>query len=286
MKKSRLSENCHAATHERLNFASMNIKPLIPAFFLLLAASCNNEDGKTAAAPVAGTEQAMKDSVARFPDSLLLQENLIEYYRQNGEYEKAIVATSEALQKDRLNARLWDIKATLHFENEDTLQAITAFENAVRILPAPQYLMSLGSLYAQTKNTKALQVADALARPEMGNTAKEAVFIKGLYYGYAGDKAKAIAFFDQCLALDYNFMFAYREKAIALYDLGKYEDALKALDRAITLQNNFDEGYYWRGRCFEKLNKKAEAIEEYRTALLYAKDFIEAKEALARLGEN
>lgn len=272
--------------HEQLNFAAMNIKPLIPVFFLILAASCNNEEEKTAAAPVAGTEQAIKDSVAKFPDSLLLREKLIEYYRQNGEYEKALATTGEALQKDSLNARLWDIKATLHFENEDTLKAISAFESAIRILPVPEYLMSLGSLYAQTKNNRALQVADALSRPEMGNTAKESVFIKGLYYSYTGDKAKAISLFDQCLALDYNFMFGYREKAIALYDLGKYEDALKALDRAITLQNNFDEGYYWRGRCFEKLNKKAEAIEEYRMALLYSKDFIEAKEALARLGEN
>ena len=78
-------------------------------------------------------------------------------------------------------------------------------------------------------------------------------------------------------------MFAYREKAIALYDQGKYQDALSVLKKATTLQNGFDEGYYWRGRCFEKLNKLADAMEDYRTALLYNPGYAEAKDALARL---
>lgn len=259
---------------------------LVPALAAAMLLACNNKEEKKGdtAPPPAGKEQELKNSIANFPDSLLLTEQLIQYYRDMGLYDKALASANEALQKDSLNARLWDIKAVLHFENEDTLNAIRAFENAAGILPAPEYLMSLGSLYAQTKNAKALLVADLLAKPQNGNTAKEGLFIKGLYYNYSGDKAKAIALFDQCLAMDYTFMFAYREKAIALYDQGKYADAMKVLDKAITLQNNFDEGYYWRGRCLEKLNKPADAIEQYRTALMYSPDFVEAKEALARLG--
>jgi tetratricopeptide (TPR) repeat protein len=258
-----------------------------PLFLLMLLTSimsCNNNEQteKEKPAPLS-KEKELGDAIALFPDSLLLLEQLVQYYREKAMYDKALSATDEWLKKDSLNARLWDMKATLHFENADTLETIRAFEKAVSILPAPEYLMSLGSLYAQTKNVKALLVADLLSRPGSGNTAKEALFIKGLYYSYTGDKAKAISFFDICLVMDYTFMFGYREKAIALYDLGKYNDALKVLDKAVTLQNNFDEGYYWRGRCFEKLNRTAEAIEEYRTALMYSPDFIEAGEALAKL---
>ena len=188
------------------------------------------------------------------------------------------------MQKDSLNPRLWDIKATLHFENEDTLNAITAFETALKLNPSPRYLILLGSLYAQTKNARALLIADALIKTKQPETEKEALFIKGLYYTYTGDKKTAIGFFDKCLNMDNRHMFAYREKGIALYDLGKYEDAVTVLDKAVTLQNNFDEGYYWLGRCLEKLNKPTDAIEEYKTALLYAPDYVEAKDALARLG--
>jgi tetratricopeptide (TPR) repeat protein len=79
-------------------------------------------------------------------------------------------------------------------------------------------------------------------------------------------------------------MNAYREKAIALYDQAKYEDAIKVLTKAVTLQNKFDEGYYWLGRCFEKLNNNKDAVESYKNALLYNPDYVEAKDALGKLG--
>ncbi|HEX7458923.1 MAG TPA: tetratricopeptide repeat protein, partial [Ginsengibacter sp.] len=82
------------------------------------------------------------------------------------------------------------------------------------------------------------------------------------------------------------YMFSYREKAIALYDLGKYREALEVLKRAVTVQNNFDEGYYWMGKCYEKLGNKEDAIQSYQTALLYDKNFLEAREALNKLTGN
>lgn len=285
----RLSGNCHVADDCSAYFCTM-MKLILTSFILLITIiSCNNQDhakqdGEKSSETVADREKSLKDSIAKFPDSLILKENLIQYYRDNDEYDKAIMAVNGILQKDSLNARLWDIKATLLFENEDTLNAITAFETAFRLNPSPRYLILLGSLYAQTKNTKALQVADALLKTEQPETAKEALFIKGLYYTYTGDKKTAISFFDQCLDIDNRHMFAYREKGIALYDMGKYEDAITVLDKAVTLQNNFDEGYYWLGRCLEKLNKPNDAIEEYKTALMYSPDYVEAKDALVRLG--
>jgi tetratricopeptide (TPR) repeat protein len=263
---------------------------LLPVSILLITIiSCNDEDQTTKTASTGSQtstsrEKILKDSIALFPDSLLPKENLIQFYRDEAEYGKAIAVTREILQKDSLNVRLWDIQATLQFENEDTLDAIRSFETALNINPQPRYVILLGSLYAQTKNTKALEMADFLLKAQVPDTEKEAYFIKGLYYNYTGDKVKAISFFDKCLNIDYNYMIAYREKAIALYDMGKYQDAITVLDKAVTLQNNFDEGYYWTGRCLEKLNKPNEAIEEYKTALMYAPDYVEAKEALARLG--
>lgn len=254
----------------------------------MLIISCNNQDHKKendrqAVKQAAGREKILKDSILNFPETVLLKEQLIQLYRDNAEYDKAIVATNEALQKDSLNARFWDIKATLLFENEDSLGAIQSFETALRLNPSPRYLILLGSLYAQTKNVRALAIADALLKTKLPETEKEAFFIKGLYFNYSGDKNKAISFFDKCLQLDNRHMFAYREKGIALYDMGKYENAITVLDKAVTLQNNFDEGYYWLGRCLEKLNKPADAVEEYKTALMYSPDYVEAKEALARL---
>lgn len=229
-------------------------------------------------------EKQLRALVAQYPDSLLLKENLVQYFRENGNYGAAIESTTSFLIKDSLNDRLLDIKATLHFENGDTINAIKAFEKAISINPQPEYIISLGSLYAQTKDSMALVMADALLQAPAANAQKQALFIKGLYFSYSGDKLKAISFFDDCLKIDYRDILAYREKAICLYDLSRYAAALDFLEKAVTVQNTFDEGYYWMGRCYEKLDKKKEAIQSYQQALQIDPDYLEAKDALGRMG--
>ena len=285
----RLSGNCHQA-NEHCAYFCIKMKVILSWLALLtIIISCNNQDHQKKNAEKPGEsagerEKILQDSILKFPDSLIIKEKLIQYYRDEFDFDKAIAFTSMELLKDSLNERLWDIKANLQYENEDTLNAIKSYETALQINPVPRYVILLGSLYAQTKNKKALEIADFLIHSKIPKTETEAFFIKGLYYNYTGEKIKAIRFFDKCLNLDYNYMFAYREKGIALYDMGRYEEAVAVLNKAVTLQNNFDEGYYWLGRCQEKLNKPKDAIEAYKTALMYAPDYVDAKDALARLG--
>jgi tetratricopeptide (TPR) repeat protein len=176
------------------------------------------------------------------------------------------------------------MKAMLLSESGDTAKAITAWENLVTIDPKPDYVIALGTLYAFTKNPLAIAMADALLQAPKAKAEQQAIFIKGLYYSETGDKKTAIDFFDKCLQLDFTYLFAYREKAICLYDLGKYLDALKVLELSITVNKNNEEAYFWMGRCFEKLGKKEQAIQNYQLAMQLAPDYVEAKDALANLG--
>jgi tetratricopeptide (TPR) repeat protein len=232
---------------------------------------------------VPGEEKELREKIAAYPDSLLLKEKLIQYFRDNSNYGQAVAEADYALKKDGNNERLWYMKATLLSENDDTLPAIKAWEKAIAINPNPEYLLSVGTLYAFTKNPAALSVADSLMLPGV-NATNQALFIKGLYYNSTGDKIKAVQFFDKCIAMDYTNTLAYREKAIAEYDLGKYNNALKTLQLALTVKKTYDEAYYWMGRCFEKLGKKEEAIDNYKQAMVLSPDYAEAKDALAKLG--
>lgn len=251
---------------------------------LLLLYACQNSEGNKNATALPMKEQQLLDEVHQFPDSTLPVENLAQYYRENGNYDFALRSINNALKNDSLNARFWDVKATLHFEDGDTTAAIKAFEKSIDINPQPEVIISLGVLYAQTKNPLALAMADGLMIGSKAAAEKEALFIKGLFYSFNNDKKKAIEFFNKCLAISYSFMDAYREKAIALYDIGSYAEALNVLDKAVTIQNNFDEGYYYMGRCLEKLNKPDEAVAMYERALLYDPGYVEARQALAKLG--
>jgi tetratricopeptide (TPR) repeat protein len=166
----------------------------------------------------------------------------------------------------------------------DTALAIKALEKAIGILPDPQYIIAIGALYAETSNPLALDMADALLIGSKAKAEKEAYFIKGLYYSYKSEKEKSIPFFDKSIAASYTFMEAWLEKALALYDLKKYKEAADVLEKAITVQNNFDKGYYYLGQCYEKLNRTDEAIQAYQMALNYDPNYVEIKDALGRLG--
>lgn len=254
---------------------------------IILASSCNQETGKrqlkiTEPNPV----EAIKESIKEHPDSVMLKENLIEAYRNQGYYDSAIIIANEEIKKDSGNAYLWNIKATLYFENNDTADAINSLETAIAIYPLPEYLVALGTVYAEIKNKNALLIADELLQGNKSKSGKDAYFIKGLYYNFVNDPKMAIKNLDSCLNLDFTYMYAYREKSIALYNQTRYEDALNVLKRAVTVQNNFDEGYYWMGRCYEKLNRKDDAIQSYQSALLYDKNYTEAREALKRLDSS
>ncbi len=247
-------------------------------------ASCHSNDATPPPVNVdPGSVAAVKQSIQEYPDSTILKERLIEAYRNAGNYDSAIAVADRELAKDSGSAYLWNIKATLYFENNDTLKAINSLENAIEIYPLPEYLVALGTVYAEIRNKKALLIADKLLQDNKVKSGKDAYFIKGLYYNYTNDPQKAIVNLDSCIYLDFTYMYAYREKAIALYNQAKYKDALKVLKRAVTLQNNFDEGYFWMGQCYEKLNQKDDAIESYQNALLYDKNYAEAREALVRL---
>jgi tetratricopeptide (TPR) repeat protein len=229
-------------------------------------------------------ETDKKALAEKYPDSLSLQEDLVQSLRETGRYDEAIAKADAVLRRDSLNAYWWNMKAELSAENDDTTNAIMAWEKAVDIQPLPTYLHALGYLYANTKNEKAIMVADALLLADKAKSEREAGLIKGIYYANTGNNKAALSVFDQVLAIDYTYMFAYREKAIVLYNMGDYTTAIQLLQKATTLQNGFDEGYYWMGRCYEKLKNIPEAVAAYQQALFYNKDFIEAQDALARLG--
>jgi tetratricopeptide (TPR) repeat protein len=255
--------------------------------YICLIFSCNEKnkalvpsDNKSAAAIEAG----LKDALIKNPDSTLLVQNLVEYYTEGQNYDAALATLDNALKRDIANPFLWDMKAIVASQKGDTAQAISALEKAIQILPNPAFIVSLGALYAETRNPKAIELADALLIGSKAKAEKEAVFIKGLYYSFNNEKEKSIPFFDNCISLDYNFMQAYLEKALALYELKRYAAAAAVLETSITVQNQFDKGYYYLGQCYEKLNRMQEAIDAYQLALQLDPEYTEAKDALGKLG--
>jgi tetratricopeptide (TPR) repeat protein len=286
----KLSALANQALNFALSFITM-IKPqIISLFFLTSFAACNqpNQDltGTKETQQIPEQEQQLRNAIASFPDSAALRNKLIDYYEENGDYQSAIRENDVLITKYPTYAGLLDAKARLHFLHADTMGAIQAFEKAIQLSYNPEYLISQGTLLAQTRQPRCLDVADSLVKNFGESAILQALFIKGLYHTHTGDKQKAIAFFDECIRNSYSFLDAYREKAIAQYDMGKYLDATKTLELQLALNQTNEEAHYWQGRCFEKLNQKEAAIRSYKMALQFDANYTDAKDALARLGEK
>ncbi len=265
-------------------------------FFLFVTVfifSCNSgdktsednavKDSASAQTDPAAQEAIMKSALQQYPDSTPILQNLLGYYLSAGKYDVAETTVDAAIKRDSLNPLLWDMRSVVYLLKADTATGLAALEKAVDIFPTPEYVISLGALYAQLKNPKALEIGDALLVGNKAKAEKEAYFIKGLYYKNSNQPDKAIALFDKSLSIDFHFMDAYMQKSLVLYDLGKYNEAITVLHKAVALENNFAEGYFHLGQCYEKLNDKQHAIEEYRKAVLYDPNYEEAVEALNSL---
>ena len=257
---------------------------VIIGFMILILAACNQNNDTSINTPAYNEEQAMKDLVTKYPDSFPLIQNLTSYYIDKENYDGAIAILNKTIQKDTANPFLYDMQSMVYAQKGDTASAIKSLENAIDIFPKPEFIISLGALYAQGQNPKALEIADALLLGNKAKAEKEAYFIKGLYYSFHNEKEKSLTFFDKSIAVSYTFMDAYMEKGLALYQLNRYKDAADVFEKAVTIQNGYAEGYYQLGRCYEKLNRQQDALDAYNTAVIRDPNYIEAKEAMGRLG--
>ena len=140
----------------------------------------------------------------------------------------------------------------------------------------------LSTLLAYRRDSLSLAFSDNLMTSLM-DAAKEGYFIKGMYYIKTGQTAPALKMLDSCLLQSYTFMDAYREKAMLLGTMNKWNEAAAVMEKAVTVQNNYAEGHYLYGLCLEKTGKIAEALYAYETSLSYDPEYQEAKEAVQRL---
>ncbi|HSN61670.1 MAG TPA: tetratricopeptide repeat protein [Ferruginibacter sp.] len=248
---------------------------------LLLMMACNNEEGTQTNESLPSKEKQLTDAVKQYPDSVIMVENLAQYYRENEAYEQALLTINQAIKRDSSIAKYWHMKGILHYENADTVQAIASLETSIRLSKNLTDLLLLAKIYAETKNPLTITLCDDFIK--QNEFVKEAIFIKGLYFRNIHENEKAFSYFDEAIAAGYTFMEPYIEKAKLLYDQGKYMDALLVLDKALKVNNSYAEGYYHMGRCFEKLDRLADAKESYETTLIYNSDYQEAREALAAL---
>jgi tetratricopeptide (TPR) repeat protein len=248
-----------------------------------LLISCNEKTENKLNTNTNSQEDILKTAIKQYPDSILLKENLVQYYRDSGNYTTAIKTVETFLKTDTNSYKWWHIKGVLEIENTDTIHSIQSFQKAISIEPNVNDWMYLGNIYAHQKNMNAIKIADLLINKYPKETIDEAYFIKGIYFSTNKSYKEAISYFEKCEAENYTFMECYIEKSRCLISINKIQDAITVLKKAITIQNSYYESYLLLGKCYLINNEKELAIDAFQKVLLYNPDDEEASAELKKL---
>ncbi len=270
-----------------------NMKHPVLFLLILFVVACNNSEHKNPKQKDAEKKEPIPviaqlyNSITRFPDSVGLRLQLVDVLDSSGSYQPALVQMDSLLLKDSLNFGLWYRKAVVQEHAKDTSGALKSYHYAARIYPSPDALLAMANLYAERKDSKALQLAGQVAKLRLGREyTAHSSFITGVYYARTGNKSRAIDQFNRCIANDYMYMEAYMEKGFIYFDDKKPAEALRVFETATSIKANYADAWYWLAKCREALNNKAEAIKGYQTALALDPSITEAANALKKLGAN
>jgi Tfp pilus assembly protein PilF len=183
------------------------------------------------------------------------------------------------------NPEAYFIKGRVYEDLKDTSKAISSYQTALQVAPDfREAMIQLGLLYSAKKDPLALKYLDNAFKADTGDVFP--IFAKAVYYQNNNDPAAAKTMYREVVARDHQYSDAYFNMGFLLMQEDSTEKALRQFDLVTKISPNDPLAYYNRGLCNEKLGKKQEAISDYQQALVFDKDFAEAKAALKKLGAN
>ncbi len=174
-------------------------------------------------------------------------------FYQAGRKEEALAEYDRALAMDPENVNVHNSIGVCYGDREDWDNALAAFNKAM-----------------------ALDPADAFA-----------VYNAGYIHMQKQDYAAALGFFQRAIELDGSIFELLFQTGRALFELGRPEEALSYIDQAMAI-NDAPGGIVYRiiGDCNMALDRAADAIKAYNTALKLRPDDAHSLSELALCYEN
>lgn len=226
----------------------------------------------------------LEEATREMPGSIFLQIMLARSYDAAGKTDNALAVCETILRSDSTQVNTLYLQSELLEKKNDMAGMIDALEKANRLVPENKEIAAkLMYQYAESKNPKALTLADEMIRKDSLKLNAGPLYVKGLYYSNINDAAKAISLFNATIQQDHNYLNAYIEKGKIQFNQRKIREALRTFQLANVVKPSFPDAWYWIGRCQEALGEKEEAKSNYEKAYGLDKTFIEAKEAADRL---
>lgn len=203
-----------------------------------------------------------------------LFDNLQKYNEALEACEKAI-----ALKPKKKNVLLWTTRSNALLKLEKYAEAVTSYNQVLQAEPNNSFVLTqkCQALSQIGNNEDAISECEQALRVNgnWGNTTPAtAWYNRGLAFSKLTQNKQAITSFERAILIKPNYSLAFAQKCRTLTDLKRYEDAIKACDRAIKNKKNGDWGesnpliaYKYKAEALTKLGRLDEAIDNYKEAL-------------------
>lgn len=186
--------------------------------------------------------------------------------RERDEFDLAIVSFRKALQCSPLHCLAHTELGHCLESLGDRAGALSAYQIAVELEPTAGRWIYLGAAYEDAESSSEAEVCflNALAL-EPNN--EEAHFNLGVSYRLH-QPAKAIDHLDQAVVIDPAYQQAFRERGFALGRLGRFDESIASLNRAIELKPDDYWCYLYLAAGYREMSPPEMnlALNAYQTA--------------------
>src|SRR6266567_3920660 len=189
------------------------------------------------------------------------------YHYEDQRYLEALAAYQQAIRIDPNHANAYVCRGHALSKLNRHTEAIVAFEKAIHLAPndALPYTSKGYVLLNLNRHTEALAMFEEAIHHEPNNTLAYA--IKGKVLFKLKRYLEAIDTFEQIIQLEPHNAHAYNHKGEVLLELNEYEDAIVAFEQAIHLNPNDPVFHNNKGEVFSYLKRYPEALEDYEQAI-------------------
>lgn len=198
------------------------------------------------------------------------------------QYEASMQTINEILKQEPQNAEAFFMFGQNFMEQGDTARAINSYQTAVEYEPELiDAWIKLGQLQAAIGNSIAAKYFDSAISIDPENPIVR--HAKADYYADQGKLQEAIQVYRDLALIDPNYDDAYYNSGLIYLDMDSIPQAYNQFDICIKTAPLHIRAYYYRGLTAEFLDRKEQAISDYKQALVLAPDFEDAQEGLSRV---
>lgn len=216
------------------------------------------------------------------PDDKTAHLKLAKLFLYIEEYNKALSEINTVLRQDVYHPEGYYLKGMVYKSLSDTTKAISSFMTALQVRPDYRDAMiQLGIMNSMKGDPIALQYYDNAY--SLDSIDIFPLYARGVFYQDKGDYEMAKHEYINAILKDRNYTSTYYNLGYIYMQQDSLDKAFRQYDILTKLDPTDPEAYFNRGLCYELMGKKAEAIIDYKQALVFDEKYKDPQDGLERL---